>query len=463
MENTMRISFSAVSHTGAAREVNTNRIFASGRFNNSFDNDNLRVSLEATDTQFIFALSDCMESEGPKTSSSISINDDLKKFQQKYKNNPKDLQTRHNELAEYVQQTGKLFSSMSDESDYESSPSFAGLMLESGRYGILKLGDYSIFKLENDVLRPLASDQKRTERLLKMGIINDEQAEMIFGQTGGGGPESKSHIKKSDIYPLREGDTFLICSKGILDAVSEDALFDIMASNRQIDEAAALIVKEATGNFGSDNMTAMIIRADETDEIFEKVEAVEGPVHKHHIPRRAERYVQKPASSFNASRLVSAAVIIIIAAAVIFGAVSLWMNINGLQFGKFAFNGNPSASSAENTNGDEINSVDPNTGTGSDQQDGTTADNPADTLAGTSGDASGTNPGGGSDSNVSEGVTSSITSDQTYTVRTGDNLMLISKKFYGTQNQYKLIMQANGLDNPDKIFIGQVLKIPEAN
>ncbi len=51
---------------------------------------------------------------------------------------------------------------------------------------------------------------------------------------------------------------------------------------------------------------------------------------------------------------------------------------------------------------------------------------------------------------------------QWYTVVKGDNLSKISKQFYDTPNQYPLIFEANKpmLTHPDKIYPGQVLRIP---
>jgi nucleoid-associated protein YgaU len=49
-----------------------------------------------------------------------------------------------------------------------------------------------------------------------------------------------------------------------------------------------------------------------------------------------------------------------------------------------------------------------------------------------------------------------------YVVKSGDNLSNISKAFYGTPNQYTKIAQANNIANPDKIQVGQELKIPAA-
>ncbi len=49
-----------------------------------------------------------------------------------------------------------------------------------------------------------------------------------------------------------------------------------------------------------------------------------------------------------------------------------------------------------------------------------------------------------------------------YVVKSGDNLSKISKSFYGSPNEYSKIAQANDISNPDKIQVGQQLKIPAA-
>jgi nucleoid-associated protein YgaU len=49
-----------------------------------------------------------------------------------------------------------------------------------------------------------------------------------------------------------------------------------------------------------------------------------------------------------------------------------------------------------------------------------------------------------------------------YTVKSGDNLSKISKAMYGDANKYQAIFEANKpmLKDPDKIYPGQVLRIP---
>ena len=63
-------------------------------------------------------------------------------------------------------------------------------------------------------------------------------------------------------------------------------------------------------------------------------------------------------------------------------------------------------------------------------------------------------------SNVKSG--SSSTAPKVYVVVKGDTLSKIAKHEYGRASDWKRIFEANRdiLDDPDKIFPGQVIKIP---
>lgn len=59
-------------------------------------------------------------------------------------------------------------------------------------------------------------------------------------------------------------------------------------------------------------------------------------------------------------------------------------------------------------------------------------------------------------------TTAEVVGEQQYTVQKGDNLSKIAKNLLGDANAWKQIFEANRdvLENPDKIFPGQTLKIP---
>lgn len=49
----------------------------------------------------------------------------------------------------------------------------------------------------------------------------------------------------------------------------------------------------------------------------------------------------------------------------------------------------------------------------------------------------------------------------TYTVKKGDTLSAIARKFYGNANQYQKLATYNNIKNPNIIRIGQLIKIPD--
>ncbi|MCH6483054.1 LysM peptidoglycan-binding domain-containing protein [Pseudoxanthomonas sp. LH2527] len=58
--------------------------------------------------------------------------------------------------------------------------------------------------------------------------------------------------------------------------------------------------------------------------------------------------------------------------------------------------------------------------------------------------------------------TAEIVGEQTYTIEKGDTLSKIAKEHLGNANAWKQIFEANRdtIDDPDRIFPGQVIKLP---
>jgi nucleoid-associated protein YgaU len=48
---------------------------------------------------------------------------------------------------------------------------------------------------------------------------------------------------------------------------------------------------------------------------------------------------------------------------------------------------------------------------------------------------------------------------QAYSIKPGDSLSKIAKRFYGDASKYSVIVDANGLDDPNKIQVGQELTL----
>ncbi len=455
MGNTVKISFSAVTHTGTSYTVNSDRIYANGRFIHPSAADYAQISLETFDSKFFFALSGNMEDN----ESGISLMNDLKKFHQKTMSSSKGISVKLDELVQCVEQASNLIHSLSlgDTEFGDKKPNFAGILIDEGNIAAVNLGSYRIYKLEGDTFKLFVNDYKRAERLLKMGIISDEQAEMLTNQQKASMDEGRTTVKKSDIYPVRTGITYLVCSTGLSDAIDEDALYEMLASGTEPDQAASELVMEAVKNESDNDISALVIRITDADE-DEDDDYIPGPrvQHKMASSRVQPRHTGHTAAPrrqlpVDIGKIVSIVVLIFLSAAVLFGGYKLWTMLS------------PQAANVSQQDGD----TDPSeNGTDDPEDQSSVIDDPADVTGEFPGDD---DPLEGTDED-SDDVTPPDTTDPntigpegtTYTVKSGDMLMMIAKKFYGDESKYTLIMEANDIKDANMIQVGQKLIIPPA-
>lgn len=447
MEGTIRIGCAVVSHIGSDRISNDDRIYVNGRFLQTYQIDNSHISLEAVGNQFIFAVSDCMDIEIDE-SSKISITEELKKFHKKTRNSTKDIQIKLDEMVEQVQQSNNLLYSLSlgGETGSPCNTAFAGLIIDGGSIAAVNLGNCRIYKLDSENLKPVINDFKRTERLLKMGIINDEQAEMLSGKQKSSSADGSLKVKKSEIFPVKEGNVYLLCSNGLIDSVSEDTIYGILSDNFEIDAAAELLVKEAVKNGSEDNVTAMVVRIHQVQETAAPVNQARNVTIRRlqASPARYSRIAGK--NKLDMAKLVSTFIIFAVIAAVVFGAFTFWLNLRKPGKDKDVLSQNTTRTSDAS---------------GSNARD--TVPDDSEEAEGAQSSTSVVPENNSNNGDVNGGADTPIGDNTTYTVKAGDNLLKISRQFYGDESKYKLIMQANNITDPDKIKIGQILKIPPAN
>ena len=437
MDNLIKLSATVVSHTGMVKAESQDNFYINGRFMYEYESNNVQVSIENNEAQYIFAVCDGMVKEVPQKNTSVSVIKELRKLHEKIKNSSKDIGVKLDQLKESIEETNNLIYSISLGSGDESRrrTAFAGLIIAENKAAAVSIGNCRAFLLRGNSIKQLPSDYKKTERLLRMGIITSQQAEALAGQFGSNGEEDKTTVKKSEIFDIRYGDVFLLCSNGLTDMVEDEKIFEILSSGHDTDYISNLLIKEALKNGGEDSVTALIIKIDNADG-----GAVEKSIdRKHYVKGHRRSQLNTPSKSSNGAmnrviRIVTVLAVCILIAGAAFGVYKL-MN---------------------NSPDDDVagNAPIASTGEAPIYTDGESAD--AD-LEITTGEPQPT--GESSDSTQTETDSGAI-QPESYTVKAGDNLYMISKKFYNDREKYVLIMKANDISDPNKIIIGQVLVIP---
>lgn len=126
------------------------------------------------------------------------------------------------------------------------------------------VGDSRLYGLWDDTLHQLTEDHTLVQQYINEGMIST-----VEGKTWAGrnlliralGIED-SVTPASGTTPLRAGQTYLLCSDGLTDPLSDEQIREILSStDRSVQAVADELVSQANANGGPDNVTVAVIRA----------------------------------------------------------------------------------------------------------------------------------------------------------------------------------------------------------
>lgn len=436
MDNPIKINVSSVSHAGRGYSGNEDNFYMNGRYKYEYEMENIQVTTDCISKDHIFAVSDGLDRVATERRPSISMVKELKKFQDQLNMKSGDFESRIALLKDRLEETNNIIYSMSlgdsNSTLGEKQTSFASLFISEGRVVALNIGKTKIYLFRDGSLRPLTGDIKKSDKLLKMGIITNEQANLLTGKFGIPMEDSIISIQKSEILELKAGDLFMVCSDGLTGVLDEEKINEVLSIDKETSLVSNMLVKEALKNGAKDNITVVVLKV-EIPNNSEKVKT-----NKEEFPISRSKIQGSGKKSKSYTSFVIAAVAIIIAGAIAWG---VWIKLFTKDPGPPLVADNEIVSVSDTQN-DNTNST-TRLGDSDSQNDGEPTDNPENVDSDVPQD------------NISEfGIIK-------YTVKSGDNLQKISKKFYNDIEKYKIIMQENHLTDPNQIKIGQILRIPQ--
>jgi serine/threonine protein phosphatase PrpC/LysM repeat protein len=434
MENTMKISASVVSHLGMVKKENKDNFYINGRYMFEHDTDNVQVSIENNSSTYLFAVCDDMERQLDEDSLPISLTKELRKFHERVKSSRKDIRYQFEQLYESIDETSNLIHSM----DLVKSRQEAGksgtavLFISDNKAAVIDTDGCRTYLLRDGKLKSLTVDYKKTERLLRMGIITDEQAKVLASRMGTSSDCGQIQSRKTDVFELKEGDLFLLCTNGLTDCVDEDRIYELLDSD-ETDMISNLLLKEALKAGGEDNITIMTVKIEALNK--RPIEQESGYYSKGRTVDIRQIVKVRPQILHRTLSVITSILLIV---GLGFGAYKLWGTLSKPKDPDIATH-SPSTQ-ADDTTGGYSDTEDSDL-----EEDDTYTDSEGEDFV----DAE-------TDSTDEE-----LLWPVEYTVQRGDSLYQISSKFYNDSNKYTLIMEANEISDPNRIFEGQVLIIPK--
>ena len=445
MSSVIKVDACVYSRIGYGRSENTNSFYMNGKFTSEHHIENVQASVENRGTEYLFAVSDNMIWEDPEQNINVSILKEIGRFHEKVTVNSSDIGSQAKELESRVNDTERLLSSFLEMNkvpmtDPRWNLGFSALLLSEGRFVALTGGSGRVYMMRDGMFKPLASETARAKRSIDAKSFNAEEEE--HDEIELPGDESTGSVIVSDISDIYEGDSFVLVSDGLYEALGEEKIEDLLALGSDSSYIAYRLVDEAMKRTTTGDLTALMVQIERvTDGPAPRKPVIRQQPQQNiktqnNIKSRVEKFNKAPAVTYKynkqnrkAAKYQSTvfALLVILTVIVLFGFIYLIIN-SLMDTGK--------------------NSVVPSTPP------------PTSSIAATPDPSWGPDETETGEPPEPSESASTPEPDIEHVVASGESINSITRKYYGDISLINKLCAYNNISDPNKISIGQVIKIP---
>ena len=138
------------------------------------------------------------------------------------------------------------------------------LLAQDRHCGYLWAGDSRVYLFRDGRLRRLSRDHSQVEELMSSGTLAVEETVHLVARnliTRAVGVADTLDLDE-DTIEVQDGDIFLLCSDGLSNEVDEQDIRNALVA-RECRQAAEVLIDMALQNGGRDNVSAVVIRAED--------------------------------------------------------------------------------------------------------------------------------------------------------------------------------------------------------
>ena len=435
MSSVIKVNASVYSRIGYGRTSNTSSFYMNGKFTSEHHIDNVQASMENRSSEYLFAIADNMDS-GDELDTQVSLLKEISRFHEKLSVNGGDIQFKTKELESRINDTERLITSFLEmnrvpDTDPRWNLGFSGLLLAEGKFVALTGGSGRAFMMRDGMFKPLANETTRAKRAIDALTDASEPGEL--DEVDVPGDEKTGNLIVSDIYDLEEGDAFVLVTEGIMEALGEEKIEDLLALRSDSSFIAYRLVDEAMKRKHTGDLTALVVQV-------EKV--IDGPGPKRSASRiqpqqnmkdRVEKLNKAPAVTYKYNRRnsnkyqgVVFITLVILTVAVLMGILVLIIS-SLMNAGKNNYpTTSPTTTATATPTATPLESEEP-------------TDEPTETP---------------------EHTPTPTPEIIEHKVKSGESISAITRKYYGDTSLADKLCKYNNISDPNKIKVDQIIKIP---
>lgn len=270
MAEELKIAAYALSSTG--KELNLDNMYVNGRYVNvGSDTQSVFNKISHADFQIYGVCDSEIGTNDSRERGAANSNAVMQMFQHLQTTLTDVGKIEKERIWDALVETNRMFKHQKNDALLdEMGSSFAGLFLHGNRGLAVHLGDSRIYVIRGGRMLQITDDHLESSDMYRLGVISQSQAEVHKGSS-----HLTAYLGMDDIYDAKEeafskyfvfypGDTFLICTDGVSDAISNEEMERMirLLKDASVDTLATMIMKAATDH-SEDDMTLMVLRVEE--------------------------------------------------------------------------------------------------------------------------------------------------------------------------------------------------------
>ena len=220
-----KINSSVISYIGSVRKTNEDNFYMNGR--NKTDSTTMELYFdEQQRDSYLYAVCDGMGGEHLGDLASLIAVETLKQYQ------TTDIQQT---LGDYIQNTNKIICNEIKKNNVRIGTTLALLYICDNKAISYNIGDSRVYHIRHKKLTQISEDHTEAQQLVKMGIINKEDAcshktkNKLTQHLGIFPNEFIIEPFISSEIEIIKNDVFLLCSDGFVDIISDIDIPEILS------------------------------------------------------------------------------------------------------------------------------------------------------------------------------------------------------------------------------------------
>ena len=256
----MIITATAGTHEGCVRKNNEDNFYINGFYKKDTDTNSCIYSDDNPRDSYTYAVFDGVGGAAFGELAALYAAEEL------YEYDDRQLDEQFSDYIETV--NSRICGSISENGGMRMGSTAALVFIKDRDASVCNIGDSRVYLFRKGELTQLSHDHTKRQSMFDFGLIGNDQEKAaarghILTQYLGVFPEEfrlDPHIERRQ---LETGDYLLLCSDGLTDMVSDEAIRDILSrgDSAETEELAEELIREAVGNGGRDNITVVVVKA----------------------------------------------------------------------------------------------------------------------------------------------------------------------------------------------------------